>query len=166
MSSDEETGKKKTAEMAAARGTSQVCALQGQSVKLSDDMIYYDIMPYADIYPKHPSHNLTTAEGYKPIKPHAGRWTGKSAKVMEDRRRDIWELKTMDNAMTRRELILRPLQNNDAPMLTSCASDPCITALIVSLLSPIACHVWRSDHECSLYSSRSCFSNWSSAGSW
>ena len=37
----------------------------------------------------------------------------------------------MDNAMTRRELIIRQLQNNDAMMLTSCASDPCITALIV-----------------------------------
>ena len=37
----------------------------------------------------------------------------------------------MDNAMTRRELILRQLQNNGAMMLTNCASDPSITALIL-----------------------------------
>ena len=122
---------KMTAKMAAARLTSQVCAVRSQSVNFSDDIIYYDVMPYAEIYPKHPSQIITTAHGYKPIKPHADRWTGKSAKVMEDRRRKIWEKKTMDNAMTRRELILRQLQNNGAMMLTNCASDPCITALIL-----------------------------------
>ena len=64
------------------------------------------MMPYADIYPNHPSQILANADGYKPIKPHADRWTGKSAKVMEDKMRKIWEQKAMDNAMARRELKL------------------------------------------------------------
>ena len=75
-------------------------------------------MPYAEIYPKHPSRTITTTDGYKPIKPHADRWTGKSAKVMEDRGRKIWEQKTMDNAMTRR---VRHMHNNKALTLIDCA---------------------------------------------
>ena len=86
------------------------------------------MMPYAEIYPKHPSQIMMTADGYKSVKPRADRWTGKSAKVMEDRRRKTWKNKTMDNATTRRELILRQLQHNGAMMLPNCASDPCVTA--------------------------------------
>ena len=44
ISSDEETDGK----IAATRRTSQVCALQGQCVKLSNDIIYYDMMPRAE----------------------------------------------------------------------------------------------------------------------
>ena len=93
-------------------------------------------MPYAEIYPKHPSQIITTADGYKSIKPHADRWTGKSAKVMKDRRRKIWEQKTLDNAMTRREIILRQMHNNKARALIDCANDPCITALLLRYCHP------------------------------
>ena len=51
ISSDEET----RGNIAEARLTSQVCALQGQSVKFSDEIIYSDIIPCADICRKHPS---------------------------------------------------------------------------------------------------------------
>ena len=145
ISSDEETDEK----IAATRLTSQVCAVRCQSVELSDDIVYYDIMPYAEIYPKHPSQIITTADGYKPIKPHADRWTGKSAKVMDDKRRKIWETRTLKN--TRRRGANLYCDNWTATMHTLSARATSIPASLqlCSLLPSISKDVWRSDADIS-----------------
>ena len=82
--------------------------------------------------PRTLSQIITRADGYKKIKAHASRWTETCAEIMEDNNGHAkWEQETMDNATTRRELTLRQLHNKSASTFTDCASDPCITVLVL-----------------------------------
>ena len=109
-----------------------ICSVRDSAVKFSDDIQYHEITPYAEHYACHPSLIVADANAFKRIAAHADRFTGKSAKVMEDRKHKIYESKVQENAMNRRELILRQLHDNDAHMISACTRHPCVTAIIIS----------------------------------
>ena len=65
-------------------------ALRGVTVTFSDTKTTHSVIPYSDNYAHHPSQIVATSDGFKTVKTHADRSTGKCIAVMDARKRKIW----------------------------------------------------------------------------
>ena len=84
-----------------------VRALYGAKVNFSTTITTFNVIPYSDHYAHHPSQIVATRDGLKLVKTHAGRFTGKCIAVMDARKRRVWNRYGLDNASTRRGMILQ-----------------------------------------------------------
>ena len=90
----------------------EVRALCGAKVTFSTTHTTYQVNPYPDHYAHHPSRVVATSDGFQQGKTHADRCTGKGVAVMDARKRKVWSRYGLENAKTRREMILRQLADN------------------------------------------------------
>ena len=108
----------------------KVHALHGSTVTFNDTQTHHSITPYSDHYTHHPSQIVATSDGFKLVKTHADRFTGKCVAVMDARKRRIWNRFGLEKASARREMIIRQLTDNKCLWLDACNINPCITAFI------------------------------------
>ena len=91
---------------------------------------FVPVIPYSGHYTHHPSRIVATSDGFKQVKTHAERLTGKCVAVMEARKKRVWNRYGLDNA---REMILRQLSDNDCLWMDMCKLNPCVTALVAMI---------------------------------
>ena len=98
----------------------KVYALRGAAITFNDTQTTHSVIPYSDHYAHHPSQIVATSDGFKSVKTHADRFTGKCIAVMEARKRKVWNRYGFEKASARREIILRQLEDNKCLWLHSC----------------------------------------------
>ena len=80
----------------------KVHALHGSTVTFNDTQTHHSITPYSDHYTHHPSQIVATSDGFKLVKTHADRLTGKCVAVMDARKRRIWNRFGLEKASAQR----------------------------------------------------------------
>ena len=73
---------------ARADGREQVRALRDAKVTFNDTKTAHSILPYSEPHSQHSPLIVATDTGFKDVKAHADRYTGKYVAVMDARRRD------------------------------------------------------------------------------
>ena len=110
----------------------KINSLKTSTVTFNENSVeQFDVVPYSNHYPLHPSKIVVCKTGIHAMKAHMDRYTGKSAEVMKARRVQIMQKINGQLSHNRRARILEQLHAHGKLWLHECQQISSVTELLM-----------------------------------